>query len=263
VLKISGGNLTWGTDNTGGLTLPYSGSASSAGPAFDVTNSGDGGAIRGSNGPGDYALLGDVNGYGVTAYSRASFGAGLRASHTSGNVALLASANVAAAVQHTNGNFAELGRTSGGVYGFANSSNGTGVLGEANNGSAAVGVRGKSSSGVGVYGDGPNDNWGYLGGASNGVRGVANSSNGNGVQGEAYTGSNAAGVWGISSTGYAGYFTGRVHVTGNFTAGGTKSFLIDHPLDPEHKTLRHAAIESSEVLNQYSGNVVTDENGFA
>ncbi|MFN3413260.1 MAG: hypothetical protein ACK42L_04280, partial [Thermoanaerobaculum sp.] len=34
-------------------------------------------------------------------------------------------------------------------------------------------------------------------------------------------------------------------------------------LDPEHKYLRHAAIESHEVLNQYSGNVVTDEEGRA
>jgi hypothetical protein len=119
-------------------------------------------------------------------------------------------------------------------------------------------------TGPGVQGSHPsNGNYGYLGGSSYGVYGFANSSDGTGVQGEAHTGSNAAGVWGISGPGYAGYFSGKVHVTGNFTASGTKMFLIDHPLDPEHKTLRHAAIESSEVLNQYSGNVVTDENGFA
>ena len=47
------------------------------------------------------------------------------------------------------------------------------------------------------------------------------------------------------------------------TGGGTKNFKIDHPLDPENKYLYHAAIESSEVLNIYSGNVTTDNNGQA
>jgi hypothetical protein len=44
---------------------------------------------------------------------------------------------------------------------------------------------------------------------------------------------------------------------------GTKNFKIDHPLDPENRYLLHAAIESSEVLNVYSGNVVTDASGDA
>ena len=39
--------------------------------------------------------------------------------------------------------------------------------------------------------------------------------------------------------------------------------MIDHPLDPENKILRHAAIESNEVLNQYSGNIITDAAGLA
>jgi hypothetical protein len=73
-----------------------------------------------------------------------------------------------------------------------------------------------------------------------------------------------AGTNGASSGG-AGYFAGAVEVHGNFnvTGGGTKNFKIDHPLDPENKYLYHAAIESSEVLNIYSGNVTTDENGEA
>jgi hypothetical protein len=44
---------------------------------------------------------------------------------------------------------------------------------------------------------------------------------------------------------------------------GTKSFRIDHPLDPANKYLYHAALESSEVLNLYSGNAVLDGNGEA
>ena len=57
------------------------------------------------------------------------------------------------------------------------------------------------------------------------------------------------------------YFTNDVTIGGNFFVSGTKNFRIDHPLDPTNKYLDHAAIESSEVLNQYSGNVVLDDKG--
>jgi hypothetical protein len=56
---------------------------------------------------------------------------------------------------------------------------------------------------------------------------------------------------------------GAVTVAGNLYVGGTKNFRIDHPLDPANKYLFHAAIESSEVLNLYSGNVVLDVSGEA
>ncbi len=68
---------------------------------------------------------------------------------------------------------------------------------------------------------------------------------------------------------FAGYFDGKVNVVGNLTvsgnssASGVKTFRIDHPLDPENKILRHAAMESNEVLNQYSGNISTDSDGLA
>lgn len=57
--------------------------------------------------------------------------------------------------------------------------------------------------------------------------------------------------------------TGKVWVLGAFTAVGAKAFTMDHPLDPENKFLAHAAAESNEVINFYSGNVVTDANGKA
>jgi len=57
--------------------------------------------------------------------------------------------------------------------------------------------------------------------------------------------------------------TGDQTITGNLNVNGTKNFRIDHPLDPENKFLVHAAIESNEVLNKYSGNVVTDKKGVA
>ena len=71
-----------------------------------------------------------------------------------------------------------------------------------------------------------------------------------------------------ASNTYAGQFFGKVKINGDITGSslsisGTKNFLIDHPLDPENKVLRHAAMESNEVLNQYSGNLTTDANGLA
>ena len=57
--------------------------------------------------------------------------------------------------------------------------------------------------------------------------------------------------------------TGKVVVNGDFTVVGTKMFTMDHPLDPENKLLMHAAAESNEVINFYSGNVTTDASGKA
>ncbi|MCX6316964.1 MAG: hypothetical protein NTW29_06720 [Bacteroidetes bacterium] len=57
--------------------------------------------------------------------------------------------------------------------------------------------------------------------------------------------------------------TGRVVVNGDFTVVGAKAFTMDHPLDPANKLLRHAAAESNEVINFYSGNITTDASGKA
>ena len=56
---------------------------------------------------------------------------------------------------------------------------------------------------------------------------------------------------------------GDVEIAGDLLVHGVKNFKIDHPLDPENKYLFHASIESSEVLNLYSGNVVLGSNGEA
>ena len=49
---------------------------------------------------------------------------------------------------------------------------------------------------------------------------------------------------------------------GSITAG-MKDFKIDDPLDPAGKYLTHACIESDEMADLYSGNVVTDAQGNA
>lgn len=68
---------------------------------------------------------------------------------------------------------------------------------------------------------------------------------------------------GGAANGDAGLFNGNVTIAGELNVTGTKNFKIDHPLNPENKYLLHAAIESAEVLNLYSGNVRLDANGEA
>ena len=70
------------------------------------------------------------------------------------------------------------------------------------------------------------------------------------------------GVGGVGVAAYAGYFDGNIEVTGT-VFGSVKDFKIDHPLDPANKYLVHTSVESSEMMNIYSGNVVTDELGLA
>jgi hypothetical protein len=47
------------------------------------------------------------------------------------------------------------------------------------------------------------------------------------------------------------------------SSSATKSLKIDHPLDPANKYLVHASVESSEMMNIYTGNVTTDAQGEA
>ena len=64
--------------------------------------------------------------------------------------------------------------------------------------------------------------------------------------------------------GYGVYGQGNrygVYSNGNFGASGSKSFAIDHPLDPANKILKHYSVESPEVLNMYRGNTILDQNG--
>jgi hypothetical protein len=87
-----------------------------------------------------------------------------------------------------------------------------------------------------------------------------------------YSEANGLGV-GIGVFGYGGdvgilgYSSGgsgfAVYGYGNTGAAGAKSFHIDHPLDPENKTLSHYSIESDEVLNMYRGTIELDANGQA
>jgi hypothetical protein len=55
---------------------------------------------------------------------------------------------------------------------------------------------------------------------------------------------------------------GDLTVTGSVEKGGG-TFRIDHPLDPENRYLYHSFVESDEMMNVYSGNVVVEDDGTA
>ncbi|HET7206911.1 MAG TPA: hypothetical protein VFI95_10070 [Terriglobales bacterium] len=71
------------------------------------------------------------------------------------------------------------------------------------------------------------------------------------------------GIVALAGSGLAGNFQGSVDITANLNVSGTKNFKIDHPLDPGNKYLIHSAVESSEMMNIYTGNVTTDTQGEA
>jgi trimeric autotransporter adhesin len=168
-----------------------------------------------------------------------------------------------------------------GVVGVATAitGNATGVVGASNGPtgtggrfSGAVGVLGQSlicCSGFGgefaganaPSGSGASGTLGVLGLGGNGD--IATSSDG--IGGEFQGGNKGIhgdGIDAIAGSGLAGNFSGNLNVSGVITAG-TKDFKIDHPLDPANKYLVHASVESSEMMNIYTGNVITDVRGEA
>ncbi len=146
--------------------------------------------------------------------------------------------------------------TSGvGVRGFSNSTDGSGVEGTSG-GVNGTGVTGFSNY-RGVYADAFNNN----GPTAYGVWGQARTSPGRGVYGvaDASDGSSTNGVRGFNPdpNGFG------VFSSGAFGASGTKSFVIDHPLDPANKYLKHYCTEGPVPKNVYDGTAVTDANGWA
>ncbi len=163
----------------------------------------------------------------------------------------------------------------GGTRGVWGSSDTIGVLGSG----AGHGVHGDGDT-TGVYGSGPTgvlgegSDIGLQGNGNKGVKGVG----GIGVEGlgtlfgvfakvtaNGTVGLVTAALWadatGTTST-FAGYFKGRVHVDGTLTKQAG-SFKIDHPLDPERKWLSHSFVESPDMMNVYNGNVILGADGTA
>jgi len=229
-----------------------------------TANGSNGNGVHGiaNNGSAAYGVYGEsTNGYGV--WAKSDNGTGVRAVSTAG-VGLLASSTQNFGIHGTTE--ADYGAFAG-VRGTSTGLNSNGVSGEANNGPTAYGVVGSSTSGVGVYGNGiqrtgVSGKSEGVGSQGDGVLGTALGVNGNGVHGVANNGTGAYAVWGESTSGFAGYFHGKVSVTGTLTKGGG-SFKIDHPLDPANKYLSHSFVESPDMKNMYDGIAVLDDGGRA
>ncbi len=139
--------------------------------------------------------------------------------------------------KNRNDNEGRLGTETEGVFGWG--SDGYGVRGTSNN----IGVHGTGIN-YGVFGH-STDNTG-----GRGVHGAADGSNGIGIYGQA------------PGTGWAGYFAGRVYVSGYLQKVGG-GFMIDHPLDPSNKYLIHSFVESPDMKNIYDGIITLDPQGEA
>lgn len=184
----------------------------------------------------------------------------------------------------TSGGYGVLGQGFNGVVGLTNygtgfgvyggntnaigTDNGAGVLGDGNYGvwgqtsfgfSGVFGLNSRTDGGIGVEGEG-----------FNGVAGITVQGLGFGVYGENASAGTVDNNVGVAGLGWVGVFgepndaTGYgVYSNGDFGSSGTKSFMIDHPQDPENKFLKHFCMESPEVINFYRGTVRLDQNGNA
>ena len=168
--------------------------------------------------------------------------------------------------------------TTYGTMGFGNDpTNSTGIVGASNDLGTfyTVAVDGSGVAGSGSY-------FGVGGFSDNndgtGVLGIGGASTGVGVQGQGNTGVVGLGDTGVGDSGV--YGNGKIGVLGeeavtmgmnnfgvfsigDFGGTGGKYFVIDHPLDPQNKILKHANIESNEILNLYRGTEVFDSSGKA
>ena len=158
-----------------------------------------------------------------------------------------------------------------GVRGFANIGDGIGVSGSSTDG---TGVRAKSTNGIGLRGTSLNEVGMRRLRASRASaftawrkpRAPSATACAGPRPGSAATACTASPITvrarmesiGESSSGYAGYFNGKVNVTGTLTKAGG-SFIIDHPLDPANKYLSHSFVESPDMKNIYDGIAVLDD----
>lgn len=247
-LQLVGSALTISGGNT--VTLPTGGS-NTLDQAYDQGGAGAGRIITVD--AGEVELTNSTfNGIGLRA-TTTSTGVGIMAtSSSSGNTfsAIQASTNATSTLTS-----AIVGSTTGGAYG---------VSGQ---------VSASATASAGLYGNNLRTNGGYgtYGIGYNGTVGETNYQLGFGIYGRNYDAigplGNAVGTYGLGYIGVWGDqsdpFGYSVYANGDFGAAGTKAFSIDHPLDPEHKYLRHYSIESNEVLNMYRGTIPFDANGEA
>ena len=165
------------------------------------------------------------------------------------------------------GNYGYLGTNTEGVHGWGGlagvmgqSSSGRGLWGTAISGAGVYGEQFNSgnygylgTSGSGVYGR-SGSNYGTLGSSIDGVYGLSNSSGGSGVTG-IHNGS-GNGIYGQSSTGLAGNFSGNVYVSENLGVGTSspeKKLHIKNKSNTEHFQLKIANPNGGGNISAHAG----------
>jgi len=260
-LNVAGGTITFTGNQSVAGNIAGGTSSSSTEGVLGEANAASGGTI------GVAGLAVSPSGYGVEGLNLASGGIGVYGNDSAGTGV------------HGTGTYGVYGTgtnygvyASGGTYGVYASGGTYGVY-------ASGGTYGVYATGTldGVYGAGaeaPSGSGldGGIGIYASGGNGDPSSSTARPGSGGIFSGASGSscsgilcggdGIEAIAGSGYAGYFGGNVNVTGAVTAG-TKDFKIDHPLDPANKYLFHASVESSEMMNIYTGNVTTDGQGLA
>ena len=241
------------TTNQGTVANPSSGiyvtnSGVSGGAIFgEITNASNPySAIQGWSNSGQAHTAGVYGGYNGTVAGYGVFGT--NTSTAPGSQAIYGFN------QRVSGGWGIEGVGVNGVYGRTNENGGFGVVGY------NFGPQGGLDVSIAVTGQG-----------STGVQGETISGPGYGVYGKNASSSGTDNNIGVGGNGWVGVFgqtnnagTGfGVYSDGNMGTTGTKAFVIDHPLDPENKILKHYCAESPEVLNIYRGNIVLDANGNA
>ncbi len=234
----------WNEHVAVGKYTPYSGRLAMGIQVVDTTET----FMRALQVRAENAGMGDVYGMSSIAFSIDAPTTGIMAQGISNNSQRYGA--------YFSANSASSPSTSGVSTGSSShATNGEYAIGASGDGWSAVwtvGVDGKSYyadvEGIGVrgYAYGSPNNIGTYGGATAGGWGV-------GVYGEA---------WANTTDNWAGYFGGNVNVTGTVFSP-VKASRIDHPLDPENKYLQFSDVQSPDMINVHSGNVVTDGSGDA
>ncbi len=262
-----GPNAVLGDSSTPGYAAVFGRNLAASGTGMGVY-----GSTASTEGYGVYGRAGATSGttYGMYGQSASPSGYGVYGTAPTFGVYGQASASSGTAY----GMYGQSASPSGyGVYGTAPT---FGVYGQASASSGtAYGVYGQNASpeGTGVFGYASSST---SSGVTYGVYGRSDADWGKGVYGYASAidglpigvfGRNdsiyGAGLYGWNTSGLAGHFTGDVYVNGDFSATGTKSFKIDHPLDAANRYLYHFAQESPEVQNVYNGVATLDARGEA
>ena len=171
-----------------------------------------------------------------------------------------------------------------GVTGHATSSAGNayGVYGDTNTNGYGAGVIGSANAAEGTAFGGffqaasPNGNamfayssatWGQPVAVAaqiespNGAAGRFTAHAGSGLILLGLSGPNFTDVFSVDASGN-GFYAGNLTVNGTVSKSGG-SFKIDHPLDPENRTLSHSFVESPDMMDVYNGVIVLDKHGEA